>query len=856
MVPLHLALRNFMCYRGPTELDLAGLRLACLCGDNGNGKSALLDAITWALWGKARSSSDDGLVHMAESDMEVDLEFLAGDQRYRVVRRHARSRRSAASGHTSVDLFQPSTDGWKAITGDSVRQTERRVSELLGLDYATFINSAFLVQGRADEFTVKPPGKRKEVLADILGLAYYDQAATRARELARQREGQREALEGDLRRIEAELVHLPEHQSALGIQEGLLAEAGARLKGAQAQLQELEAAHHRLEAQRAQLQEAAKVHQQASERLTFWQTDLARRMKALQDKEAVLAQAAAIRQGYVQWQQAVAIEEVHAQKLTRALSLGEEHARLDRAIAAARQGLEGHKKQLEAQMALWRPQAQALLGFERQRDEVQARLKALAQSETELERKAKDVEAAREREQAIALRQKQLAQGVEETREKAQLMSQGEGRCPLCGSALAREETDRLRSQFGAQVQEKTAEMQRLEQDRLRQHRELQALQEQSTKEHQRVSRERATMEGRLQAVGGDISRARRDSGLMAQASPQLQTIERKLASGDLLPEEQARLKVVMAEESQLAYDPAEHQAAREERDRLKAYPELHQRLGEAQGSLEADRQAADTAKLEVDHWHEAVARATERQRSLETGLAELPGVLARLAEARQQVEAIAKDQARVQGEVGAARQRLEACLSLRQERESRLVALDKASEEKSLYDELSEAFGRNGIQALIIETTLPELEVEANRLLGRMSDNRLRVALETQRQARSRHADAIETLDINISDEWGTRSYELYSGGEAFRINFALRIALSKLLARRAGAPLPTLFIDEGFGTQDTEGRGKLVDAIRSIQDDFQLILVITHMEDMKEAFPVRIEVTKTEAGSSISVS
>ena len=62
----------------------------------------------------------------------------------------------------------------------------------------------------------------------------------------------------------------------------------------------------------------------------------------------------------------------------------------------------------------------------------------------------------------------------------------------------------------------------------------------------------------------------------------------------------------------------------------------------------------------------------------------------------------------------------------------------------------------------------------------------------------------------------------------------------------------MKTLFLDEGFGTQDTEGRERLIQSIRSIQDDFDLILVITHIEELKEAFPVRIEVTKTDQGGS----
>ncbi|MBI3040377.1 MAG: hypothetical protein HYY80_01765 [Chloroflexi bacterium] len=80
--------------------------------------------------------------------------------------------------------------------------------------------------------------------------------------------------------------------------------------------------------------------------------------------------------------------------------------------------------------------------------------------------------------------------------------------------------------------------------------------------------------------------------------------------------------------------------------------------------------------------------------------------------------------------------------------------------------------------------------------------------------------------------------------------------IALSKLLARRAGAPLRTLIIDEGFGTQDSSGLEKLREAIISIQDDFEKILVITHIEEFRDTFPNRIDVIKTAAGSTIEVS
>src|SRR5690606_32206481 len=159
-------------------------------------------------------------------------------------------------------------------------------------------------------------------------------------------------------------------------------------------------------------------------------------------------------------------------------------------------------------------------------------------------------------------------------------------------------------------------------------------------------------------------------------------------------------------------------------------------------------------------------------------------------------------------------------------------------------YEELRLAFGKNGVPAMIIETAIPELEAAANNLLGRMTNNRMALSFSTQREKKT--GGMAETLDIQIADELGTRDYELYSGGEAFRIDFAIRVALSQMLARRAGAHLRTLFIDEGFGTQDADGRDRLVEAITAIQDNFDLILVITHIDELRDNFPVHIIVEK----------
>ena len=168
MIPRKLALQNFMCYReGLPPLEFDGMSIACLAGENGAGKSALLDAITWALWGEARLKSDDDLVALGATEMMVELEFTLDGQDYRVIRRRIRGKRG---GQSQLDFQLRDGNEWRSLTHGGIRETQQFIIRTLRMDFEMFANSAYLRQGRADEFTRKEPAKRKQVLADILGL--------------------------------------------------------------------------------------------------------------------------------------------------------------------------------------------------------------------------------------------------------------------------------------------------------------------------------------------------------------------------------------------------------------------------------------------------------------------------------------------------------------------------------------------------------------------------------------------------------------------------------------------------------------------------------------------------------------
>jgi exonuclease SbcC len=209
-----------------------------------------------------------------------------------------------------------------------------------------------------------------------------------------------------------------------------------------------------------------------------------------------------------------------------------------------------------------------------------------------------------------------------------------------------------------------------------------------------------------------------------------------------------------------------------------------------------------------------------------------------------------------LQREVGAAQQKV-AVLKGQKERQGELEEMrDELSRHVKAYRQLEGAFGKDGVPALLIEQALPQIETQANQILERLSGGNMAVRFITQREYKSSsREDKKETLEIQIQDQFGVRDYDLYSGGESFRIDFAIRLALSHILAQRAGARLQTLVIDEGFGSQDTLGRQRLIEAINLIKDDFEKILVITHVEEIKQAFSTRLVVEKTPQGSQVTL-
>ena len=860
MIPLKLTLKNFLCYRDdvPT-LDLEGIHLACLCGQNGHGKSAMLDAITWALWGKARGRTQDELVHYGQDEMLVDLEFLARDSRYRVTRRHSISSGRKRQGPSDLQLQVDSPDGFVPITGNTIRETQAKVDQLIGMDYDTFINSAFLLQGRADEFTNKMPGERKEVLAKILGLSYYDLLQDRAKTAADGRRHRAIAIEEGLGHMRAELSRREDYSTDLESVIKDLEEAESKHKTSEQLYRALKEQVDGLKRKRIELDESKARIESIRKDISDLQTEMSERKARVKTYQSLINERPAIEEGVKQLREVQGQYETLNRSQEQFEALSKTKDDLERVVERAKARLDEQISQLERRIeSELGPKASNVEDIDTRLEKARIQVAELAGQEEELEARR-----LRLHDLTVSVGQMEARVHQHETegkelgaKQKMVMSADHSATCPLCGTELGEEGGQRLVHSYTEQIEGKR-ELYRQEhkalEDTRSERRKLEQALLSSEADHQEKRRE---SEATVALLERSMEESNKAAAELDEANLRLQGMRQQLAEEAYAPEEIAGLRDVETEIDALGYDPAAQRNLYTHLQELQEFQQRHQRLEEATNAIPQETRSLDRAQDMYNRRHQELEGSLAKQEQMEADVATLPQREKELKAAEadyKEVERVRETMFRRRIELEKEIERLDALKSQVGGKEAELKNLRN---EQGMYRDLAAAFGKQGVQALLIETLLPRIEEEANALLGRMTDNRMHLKLETQRERRSGKGEPIETLEIKISDEMGPRSYEMFSGGEAFRINLALRIALSKVLASRKGAPLPTLFIDEGFGTQDTAGREKILEVIRAIEEDFQKIIVITHLEDLKDAFPVRIEVQKEPAGSTFWIS
>ena len=851
MIPISLTLQGFLSYKEPVTIDFSGVDVACISGANGSGKSSLFDAITWVLFGRARRS-DDALINDAAESCRVEFEFDYENDRYRVQREKPRGKA------TLLELQIRFENGcWKTLTEAGVRMTEDRIREVLRLDYDTFINASFFLQGKADMFTQQAPARRKEILSTILGLeiweAYKEEAAGRRKNAAIEVKNKRAWLDEVIAELDEEAARTEKLKLLLLS----LEKTSARRAEVENRWNSARQIDHELRLESEKLAILERQIESARARLSAAQEGITARSGEKAAHEELIGRADQIEKAHLAWQNL-------RTELERWSSLAAGfHAQQSQKAA-----LDAH---IQAEKARHEQELQGLRTRQSDISGTQTALPGLLEQQQKLNAQQSDMETRLqdlgniddERATATTRRADLLAEFNQNTIKKkevedrlSRLASATGSSCPLCGQPLNESHREKMRAELEEELTQLEKQLSAITAEGIIIKNDIAAF----DKRISELKALRETFSTEQKAFGVLTARIEQAEAAIDQWKekdhPRLDELETIIKEGSFAAQEREEIRILEEAIKAGGYDADAHEAARK--------AELAARDIETDfHALEKARAAVDGLTRELKTLEENCTAAEDEVRSQSAAFTDLQKKLSAqketlpdLAVLETELDKLRSEENQLRQETGAAQQMVAVIETQRKRKVELDGQIEDLNRQITRLKLLETAFGKDGIPALLIEQALPEIESQANELLDRLSNGRMSLSFETEKEYKDKNRDDKKpTLDILISDSSGRREYELFSGGEAFRINFAIRLALSRVLAGRAGARLQTLVIDEGFGSQDADGLQRLIEAINLVKQDFAKILVITHLEELKDAFQSRIEVTKTESGSRVEV-
>lgn len=790
-----LKLTNFRQHADTTlEFDSG---LTGIIGPNGAGKSTILEAIAWVLYGGAilRGTADSIRFQRApaRAPVRVELDFELGGHRYRVVR-----------GLSMAELY---LDGAAEPIANSVTEVANLLQRRLGMTRTEFFNTYFTGQKDLAVMQALSSSERAQFLSRVLGYeklrVAQDLCAARRRELTSEVTGLRAGMpERDT--VLRELAHATE----------TLAAAQKAADAAERSARETEAAFADI-APRWQAAQTGREERERIERelaaLAAEEQGLLRNVEKVAQELAQIAEARAQLVPMMPDLEALRVAD-EALEAQRALQASDGRRR---ALETSRANLSADCTALEADVARLRESAAYAEPLAKDVADRRAELER-AQSKLELRR----TEWVRERE-SVESRLRTLRETYADLRDQRDvLLNAGEaGNCPTC--------TRPLGEHFRAVLDTVERQLETVEADG----------------SYFRTRRDQ------LEAMPADIEhlddlrkKLTADVSALERRLTEAQQDARRLAAEDQeLVAKRARLATVAAELAALpsGYDAEVHAALEAERERLVERTTVANRLSlriEREPMLLREQETLKRQRDDVTARREAAERRRANLAVPDGDYAELrrlhDGVAAAHADASQRAAATkaARDVA-----AGAAERAAQAKAAY----ESLAAKVATLESERRVHDELHRAYSelRNELNFQL----RPEISEIASELLKTITDARY-TELELDDKYR------IQVLEDGVPKP-------VISGGEEDVANLVLRLAISQMIADRAGQAFSLLILDEVFGSLDDVRRTNVVSLLRGLEDRFDQVIVITHIEGVRDGLDRVIQVGVDEETGAAKV-
>ncbi len=770
--------------------------LTGIIGPNGSGKTTILEAIAWAIYGNpAARGTRDTIRHVragARAAVKVELDFDLAGHRYRICR-----------GMTTAELY---LDGSAVPIASSISGVTELVTRRLGMSRDEFFNTYFTGQKELSVMAAMGPSERAQFLSHVLG---YERLRS-AQQLLRDRRSTIVAEVAGLRQglpdPAAVRQALTEAQRRLSDAAGNAARATAARARAQAAVDVVrprwEAAQRERERQQELLSEL-RVTEQESLALDRDRDRIERELREITVAKADRADLE------IELRPFAALREEFARLETLAKGEVRRQALLDtcRALEAELESLRTRRSQLEASPQLER--------------EVDAQL-AAARAELavlDVALQARRTDWVRDRQEAETKRQALRNQYSELKQQRDKLANTGEEEpCPTCLRPLG-ESLKSVLDLFDSQI-----ETVRVDGNYFK----------------RRVEQLQQTPEDL-----GVLEDRRSDR------AEELTALERKLVKVQMSVQELGQLAVEFAaKESRhealhgeimaipAGYDGDRHAEVRAEIDRLGPINARVERLGvqiEREPVLLQERVAVFEAIGSVQLRLADLREARELAETSEAEFAKLREEFERVSEELRgaQLAAVSAD-----GEATAARAAADNAERVAAELVERQRLLDELQKQKLLHDELDRAY--TDLRTDLNFQLRPELSELASGFLSELTEGRY-AELELDDQYN------IVVLEDSVPKP-------VISGGEEDLANLVLRLAISQMIAERAGQPFSLLVLDEIFGSLDELRRANVLDLLRKLQDRFEQIVLITHIESVRDGLDHVIGVSyDEERGASV---
>ncbi len=806
MRPLRLMFEGFGSYRDVTDVPLHDVEFFVLTGPTGAGKSTVIDALCFALYGTVPRWGKGNMIRNAlapsVNEGKVCLVFEAAGGRYAAVRLLRRTAQGAVqSKEMRLDRLDPTVPLDADLTkileavAESVAEGDKvtgAVSELLGIGYEQFTQCVVLPQGRFAEFLQAKPSDRQDLLIQLLAFGVYEDVGQRARERAK---------------IAASKLAMTEKQlNELGtVTDTVVAAGEQRVAALEALVPTVDDAVEKMAEIRVRWAEANTATKTAREQLA----DLTglRRPGDVVDLATRLADA--------------------DEQVTRRLTEKAEAEEAETRAEAARAGLPEH-----AELSRWR-EAHTRLATVTSNVE---RLRATAAKADAAEQAAADAFAKAEQALADAEAASTAADRAHRAVALAADLVEGEP-CPVCRQQVhdlphhaVPDDLDAARGAVKSAKSQVTA---------LR-------------KEHADASRKAAG--ARAEVAGAERQSAELTAEL--RSAPPLAEVETALERREAADAAAERART-RARAARRAVDDAqkERTALGDEEQRAWAALRASRDRFVALGVPPVDGTDLAAAWQALLTWattrrDELTARVDELDRAERDLADEGTAARAALAKLLDDHDVSLPERAKPDVVLGTALESARRDLAELVDRRARSAALAvevrECKEEEQVARMLGNLLKSNGFEAWLCAEALESLVVEASEILMQLSGGQY----ELHRDAKN------ELVVLDHNDAGTTRPVNTLSGGETFQASLALALALSHQVVGLSGGKrdLNSIFLDEGFGTLDESTLDTVAATLeRLAAETDRMVGIVTHVPALAERVPVQFAVTRDGASSRL---